>query len=165
MIFQHRAFSFLILLTLASACVSVNVRPAAPRHAENLKFSEPVSPFQKQSDSAADFVWQSQKTGNTIAVISECKTTMETPLEALETDTINAMTDPQIVSTSHLTYNDREAIQTTATGLMDGIAIQMKVVTFKKNACNFILTYVGRASMVAREQSTFENFLKGFKAP
>jgi hypothetical protein len=75
------------------------------------------------------------------------------------------MTDPQIVSTSHLTYNDREAIQTTATGFMDGIAIQMKVVTFKKNACNFIVTYVGRSSMVAREESTFANFLKGFKAP
>ena len=90
---------------------------------------------------------------------------METPLEALETDTINAMTDPKIVSTSHLTYNDREAIQTKAMGFMDGIAIQMSVVTFKKNACNFIITYVGRANMVVREESSFENFLKGFKAP
>jgi len=145
--------------------VNVNVRPATPKRAEDLKFSVPVSPFKKQSDSSADFVWQSQKTGNTIAVISECKTSIETPLESLETDTINAMTDPTIVNTSNFTYNERAAIQTTATGLMDGVAIKMKVVTFKKDACNFILTYVGRSSTFAREENIFTDFLKGFKAP
>jgi hypothetical protein len=75
------------------------------------------------------------------------------------------LTDPKIIATSQFTYNDREAIQTTATGLTDGINIQMKVVTFKKNACNFILTYVGRTKSFQQEANVFEDFLKGFKAP
>jgi hypothetical protein len=160
-----RIFLLLNLFLLVNACVSVNVRPAPTKHAENLQITEPESPFEKQSNNSADDVWQSQATGNTIAVISECKPATETALAALENDTINAMTDAEILSTSHFTYNDREAIQTTAHGLMDGVAVKMRVVTFKKNSCNFILTYVGRATVFSREESIFDHFLKGFKVP
>lgn len=165
MILQHRSFLILILFTLMSACVSVNVRPPASKRAADLQFVDPAKPFKKQSNDNADNVWQSQKTGNTIAVISECKTPIEVPLQSLENDTIYAMTDAKILNTSEITYNDRAAIETTASGLMDGIDIQMKVVTFKKNSCNFILTYVGRSKNFVPEESVFENFLKGFIAP
>jgi hypothetical protein len=164
-IFQLRLFFVFALLATATACVSVNVKPATPKHADHLAYTAPPAPFAEQdSNGSADKVWQSQKTGNTIAVLSECKTE-DTRLEYLEKDTINAMTDPKVEATSRFTYNEREAIQTTATGLMDGIGIEMKVVTFKKNGCDFVLTYVGRSTSFARELDAFDDFLKGFKAP
>jgi len=164
----RRYFIFLNLLTLAlifSACVSVNLKTNAPTKSEAYGFTNPPRPFFKMKSDQADHAWQNEKTGNTIAVLSECSESRDPSLTSLEGETIQALTNYQVAKTQELTYQARAARRTLAEGSLDGIPVMMDILTFKKNSCAYTLTYMGRASGFEKERSAFDNFLKGFVVP
>lgn len=157
MIFGFCLFSF--------GCVTVDMGGGKAKSASHVKFEAPSSPFEKGNVSSGDQTWISKKTGNSISFISECERSVELSLEQLESDALNVMEKLKIEKSDRFQYNGREALKTLASGKVDGIDIKMQLVTFKKNNCNYNLSYVAVASRFDSESSYFEQFAKDFQAP
>ena len=154
----------LAILVAASACVSVNIKPKAGTKSKDYTYSEPRKPFQKLDQDPADVAWQSPESGNTIAVLSECSETRDPSLTSLEGETIQALNKYQVTKTVNFQYQGRDALRSSVEGSLDGIPVSMDVLTFKKNSCNYTLTYVGRTQGFEKDRPQFEEFLKGFQA-
>lgn len=162
---QLRLFAAVTALSICSSCVSVNLPNSGSTKASGLNFSEPSSPFSKIKSEQVDYAWQSQKTGNTIAVITDCSAHSDTPLKSLENETLAALSDIKILSTEPGMFNGRESLMTSAEGKVDGVPVEISVLTFKKNACNYTLNYLGKKASFESEEKEFKKFVQGFKAP
>jgi hypothetical protein len=164
----HRLFIISIPLSLSllfAGCVSVNIKPKALLHSKEYKFQAPDSSFRKIANEQTDLAWQNEKTGNTIAILSECSETRDPSLSDLEGEMSQALNDPKLLKTQNITFEDRDALRSLIEGKVDGVTVDVDVLTFKKNSCSYTLTYVGRAQGFEKDHAVFENFLKGFKVP
>lgn len=155
----------LSLSLLVASCVSVNLKPKAALHSNEYKFQAPASSFRKINSEQTDFAWQNEKSGNTIAVLSECSETRDPSLSDLEAEVSQVLTDSKVIRTQPATFEEREALRTLIEGKIDGVSASVDVLTFKKNSCSYTLTYMGRSQGFEKDHAVFENFLKGFKVP
>lgn len=153
-----------MLLTLTS-CVTIKMGPKEPEKASNLEFKEPNAPFEKLTSASADASWKHKKTGNIISLFSECSAGSESSLESLQGDAARALDEVKTEKDSRFDFNDREAQRTLYSGKIDGVKMNMEVVTLKKNSCSYIISLMGRKDRFESDTTTFESFLKGFKAP
>lgn len=154
-------FSFLPL----HSCVSVNIPTSSGVKAANINFKVPEKPFVPMDSKSADKAWINEKTGNTISYQSECGAPVDPPLQQIETDTLNFLENLKINSSSSKTFNGRESLETLAQGHVDGILVKLRVITFKKNNCSYSLVYGGVSEKFNSDLNSFDQFLKGFKAP
>ncbi len=165
-----RQLAFLTLISALAlpnfiACVSVDLKPKAVTKSKSYQFQDPPKYFGKMESDQADFVWQNPKNGNTIAVLSECSETRDPSLSNLESETVNALTAPQILHTENVHFADRGALQSLVEGQVDGVNVKMEILTLKKNSCSYTLSYIGRSKTFEQDQKIFSQFLKGFVIP
>ncbi|MBX2987664.1 MAG: hypothetical protein KF802_07180 [Bdellovibrionaceae bacterium] len=168
---RHRDKYFpLLLLILASmfalsACVSVSLPKSQGKKASDVVFAAPPSPFRALPAPQADQAWVNDGTGNTISFMSDCAGKADPSLEQLQAESLNAMSQLKVLSDERRPYNARLAAVSLAEGEVDGIAVKMKVLTLKKNDCNYTLSYTGVRAGFDRDLAAFERFVQGFKAP
>ncbi|MCC6276723.1 MAG: hypothetical protein IT289_02265 [Oligoflexia bacterium] len=165
---RHRvsAIIFMILtLLLSSGCALLGGTDDAEVKASNIKFNPPSSPFKKVSVSSADHVFQSEKTGSTIAVNSLCQKYVDVKLTHLRDNILAGVEQLKTESETDITYNDREGKRVVALGTMDVIKVKVDLLIFKKNNCTFDLTYISRPEFYATEKRHFDDFLARFKVP
>lgn len=162
---RMRVFAiFCLLLTCLTGCVSVNIGPKKPGRAENVRAGVPEGSFTAIKDTAADQAWQSTKTGNTISYLSECP---EPPmsLENLTNESLAVLRDREVVSQDTKFFNARAALETVATGTLDGIAMKTQALVFKRNGCSYLITYTARTVNFDQEVAAYRRFLESFQAP
>lgn len=166
---RHQKFiillGFLFAAFAMSACVSVSISQPPPTKAKKVGYTEPQNPFSVISTENADKAWQSEKTKATIAYLSECQGTMDTQLKTVESESLNAVNHPTVLSSQTGIFNERESIETLAEGNIDGVPVKLALVVFKKNGCNFTLTYMGRKNRFDSEMKIFEKFKESFMVP
>lgn len=133
------------------------------KKSSDTSFLAPRSPFKEVKSEAADEAWQSTQTGNSIAFLSECQPAVEQSLKSLEDESVNVLSEVQVLKSSHPTFNGRESSYTVAEGKVDGIPVKLALVVFKKNGCNFTISYTARKSTFDSEIRTFDTFLEGFR--
>ncbi len=143
----------------------MNIKPQASKKSVVYKFLDPNKPFEKISNDQADHVWQNPKTGNTLAVLSECSESNDPSLHSIENDTINALGSGQVLKSNKEQFNDREALHTVSEGQVDGISVKVDTLIFKKNTCAYTLSYIARSKSFEADLATMENFRKGFIVP
>ncbi len=160
-------FSFaVIVIGLQSGCAILGVgEDDAAVKSFSYKSNAPEKPFQKINMSTADAVWQSDKTGNTIAVNSLCRKYQEVSLEHLKENILSGIDDLKIEQSQTTTFDGRDAERVTVSGKTDGIPVSVSVLTYKKNGCTYDLAYIARANNFDKEVSYFEKFLTGFHVP
>ncbi len=168
--FSSRSFLFLSLILIAisaslAGCISMNVGGKPAEKAQELSYTDPAKPFSKIQKEGFDRVWQSKSTGNSIAYLSECKTATEPSLTAMEAETLNVNQDTKLISSKESTFNQRGSLETLAEAKLDGVEIKMAFLFFKKNGCQFTLSYVGRSKNFESEFEHFEKFKRNFRAP
>lgn len=146
------------------ACVSVKLPSGTGTPAKDLKYNAPDSPFQEIKVNSGDKAWLSGATGNTISYLSDCNGNADPTLEQLQTDSLGVLDKLKISQSKTFDYNGREALRTLAEGEVDGVPVKTDLVVFKKNGCNFTITYGGVAKTFDSEKRTFEKFLESFKA-
>ena len=157
-------FLFFAALFFLNGCVSVQITPNKSRKAQDAKFQEPSSPFKKLQIENADSAWQSQKTGNTIAFISECNGNDQS-LNSLERESLATMSKAQLLKSQPIDFSGREALESFIEGQVDGINVKLSQIIFKKNGCNFILSYVGRKESFETETNIFDAWKKTVRVP
>lgn len=163
--FKHLRVAAVLILFQTLGCVSVNISQPASSKAENLKFEQPAAPFVGLDTPYADRAWRSNKTGNTIAYLSECNSKIDVPLKTLERESSQVLNSAKIISSEDKVFDGREASESTVEGQIDGIKVKMQNFVFKKNGCHFTLSFMGRAEVFANELKSFEAFKKGFTVP
>ena len=151
-------------LTLTT-CVSVQLPGGKSEPAKGVNLQVPSSPFKEIQSPQIDKSWQSTKTGNTISYFSTCGSSADPSLESLESDALNALNKMEVQSSDEVSFNGRSALQSLAKGHLDGVPVQISVLVFKKNNCNYTLTYGGIEQNFNTEVNVFESFKNSFKAP
>jgi hypothetical protein len=148
-----------------SGCISVNLPSASGQKATSVTLQPPANPYSEIKGKNTDQTWLSSKTGNTISYISDCNNPSDPSLQQIESETLNVLGNLKIISSETPIYNGRIALQTVAQGEVDGVPVKMRMMTVKKNGCNYSLIYAGVSEKFAAEIQQFDGFLKGFKAP
>ncbi|MBK9292853.1 MAG: hypothetical protein IPM57_00145 [Oligoflexia bacterium] len=131
----------------------------------DIKYAQPKAPYKQLLLSSADAVWQSQKTGSTIAINSLCNKEHKSSLNSLKKNILSGIDDLKIESSKRITYNQSEAEKIIAHGTTEKVPIKVSVLIFKKRDCTFDIAYISRASLFSKEISVFETFLEGLVVP
>lgn len=155
----------IFIMLFFSSCVSVNLPTSRGQKASQVIYRKPNAPFSDIRSNNADQAWLSSVTGNTISFISECNNPADPPLHQIESETLSVMTDLKVLSSQNINFNSREGLHTVAEGQVDGIPVKMKLLSFKKNSCNYSLIFGGLREKLDAEDSYFNDFLQEFKAP
>ncbi|WP_413292576.1 hypothetical protein ACLSU7_14320 [Bdellovibrio sp. HCB185ZH] len=158
-------FKYIIMSLLLGSCVSVELPGGKVTAAKDVEFSEPGGDYSKIKSKGTDRAWQSSKTGNTISYVSECGSNTDVSLQTLETESLSALNKLEVLKTEEKPFNGRASRQTTSVGSIDGVPVALSLVVFKKNGCNYTLSYGGVEKQFNSELPVFENFKANFKAP
>ena len=156
---------YFIMSLLLSSCVSVELPSGKITSAKDVTYNAPNGAFNEIKAKNADKTWQSQKTGNTISYLSECGNNADPSLQSIETESLSAISKLEVLKSETTSFNGREARQSITTGTVDGVPVAMSLVIFKKNGCNYTLSYGGLEKQFNLEQAEFEKFKQSFKAP
>lgn len=166
MTLQHKYFTkpvFLFVLTFIQvSCVSVSIKAPETSKAKDFSYEAPASPFSGLKTSSADHAWQSSKTGNTFAILTECNS-QDPSLEFLQNENLNALSELQILSSKKTTHQSFPALETEAEGVVDGISLKVLLISIKKETCSYLLTFVGRQKLFQSDLPSFQKFRKGFQ--
>ncbi len=146
-------------------CVSVGISDTKIERARAVHFRAPTSPYAEVAHGNLDRLWKNSSNGNTISYLSECSETNDPDLVAVQTGILRGVSQLNILKSDTITYNDREALHTVATGKVDGVATTMELMIFKKNGCLYTLNYVGLASHFNKDQKIFNDFIGQYRAP
>lgn len=157
--------SLSLFFLLLSSCVSVNLGAGKSEKAADISFSEPTAPYTSSKDSVSDRLWTSSKTGNSISYLSECTLKSDPSLEVLQNDYTSVLKNSEVVKSEFVRFNQREGIRFQSKGTLDGIAVKFESLIFKKNNCNYTLTYGGREKSFENEKKHFDQFLQDFVVP
>lgn len=145
-------------------CVSVDLGPKAGEKTKRVRLQEPVAPFEKVSIEGMDKAWQDKKSGNTLGYISECGG-RELSLDQLENEARSVLVASQLTNRLTGEFNQRESLESWSEGLVDGVKVRLAILVFKKNGCQYTLTYAGPAKSFNLSATAFTNFKQGFVAP
>lgn len=126
--------------------------------------SAPPAPFQSLSTAEADQAWINSKNGHIISYLSDCDGKIDPSLEQLQSEGLNVLQKMKVTEEKRFSYNGREAISAIAQGEVDGVPVKMKLVTLKKNDCNYSLAYTAVAKTFESDLGHFERFVQDFKA-
>lgn len=156
--------SLALLCLIFSSCISVKVPFEASTKAENLYYKAPAPPFSQLDTDIADAAWISEKTGNTISFLSECKNQNE-EIEDVAFESVKAIEKLKIHKREKLQINGRNAYEITASGFVDQAKVKTVITTVQTNMCFVSLSYGGLEKHFSPELSYYEKFKSEFKAP
>jgi hypothetical protein len=129
-----------------------------------VKFAEPGAGFKRTTVETADAAWIDSKRGTTISFQSSCDEPAESSLDSIIMSSTEEILEKEFLSKTNLIYNERMAIRANIAGHVDGVPILVDVVVFKKNACNYFISYVALKEHHKKDLNTFEYFIRSFKA-
>ncbi len=130
-----------------------------------IKFQPPPNPFAQSHISSADQVWQSESTGNTIAINSTCQEYSDLTLKDLQQNILGGIENLKVQSDKTVSFDGREAQRIVSVGSAEGVSISVDLLILKKNNCTYDLAYIARSKFYDDEHGIFETFLKRFHAP
>lgn len=151
----------LIVVALTS-CVSVQVPFGPVPKSEKASATAPNAPFAPFATSTADEAWISEKTGNTISYLSECKKSEE-KIEDVAVDAANGVDQSKILKTSTGLIDSNKSSELLIQGKVDSHKVKMLIAVFRSKDCLFSLTYGGLLENFDLEFKEFEEFKKGFR--
>lgn len=159
-----RYLIFFVFMLSMGACVSVKIPTGTGTPAKDVKYDDPATPFKEIKVTSGDKAWLSGKTGNTISFISDCNGSADPSLQQIEGESLVVLDKLKVLDTKNVEFNGRDALRTLAQGEVDGVSVKTELVVFKKNGCNFTLSYGGVAKTFESEKSYFDKFVESFKA-
>lgn len=122
-----------------------------------------ASQYEKLNVSWADQAWQHQKTGAIISYFTECGS--DPSLDSLMHEALLALDKFEIESSQEITFNSRLAVERSVTGTIDGVPVNLEILVFKKDSCNYTLSHSSKSDQASISAPDFAEFKKNFKVP
>lgn len=164
-IFNMIVLGSLVLSGFLFGCVSVSLPGNEVAPAKNVEYRNPELPFEEIKLKTADHTWISKTTGNTVSFLSDCQKNSDPSLEQMLNDSTSVIDHLKVIETQENLFNARSSLESIVEGTVDGVPVKMKVLVFKKNSCNYTLTFAGLKNKFASESTAFEKFQTSFRAP
>ena len=153
----------LIILVMASACVSVKIpMTAAPEKATDVSAKSPSAPFKSSSSANSDGMWVSSKTASTITYFTSCSPN-EPALKTIRSTAFSSLEGVDVSKEENITINEREGLKSNIEGKLEGVPVKVQFIVFKKNSCSYHLSYVALKENFEKELDQFTNFVKNFR--
>jgi hypothetical protein len=100
--------------------------------------------------------------GATAGIAPLCEGISDYTLESLAQQELVGLEEREVVEQGRVTVDGREAIDWVVKGSVDGVAMQVNLVVFRKDGCVYDLNLVSRPETFARAREDFRVFVNGF---
>ncbi len=157
-------YIIIFVTAITTGCVSVGVEEPSVERASDVHYASPQN-FERFEQNHLDAAWRNNNNGNTISYLSECKGSSDPTHEAIRDGIITGLTDSSVLKQKMIPFNNRQALQSSISGTVDGIKTQFEIIILKKNNCIYVLTYVGLEKQFTKNKANFDKFVLEFKAP
>lgn len=158
-----RTFLLFIFFLIHTSCVTVKLGNEVEK-SRGLALAAPASPFQEITTAGVDQAWKSKVTGNMISYFSECGGPPMS-LDKVQQEGLRSLQSAELVQTSTITHDGREALSSVIHGKSEGISLFLSTLIYQKNGCRYTLTYSGQLNQYQHETNHFDKFKQEFKAP
>lgn len=160
---KQLAATFLIIALpfLTVSCVSSILKEKAPTFSKEIQFKDPQSGFVKTNLSVYP-AWKNSKSGNVISIISDCNENGTASLSSLHQLITSSVEESKIVNQEHLTFKEKPALLYVTEGQLDGQAIAIRSISFKRKDCGYVSSLSGKPASLASDLTTFNSFNESF---
>ena len=110
----------------------------------------------------ANAAWHNPALGAALMVNSHCDGVADAPLEGLTSDLVMGMTDREILSQEKLAWSKREALQSIATGKLDGVPRKLELFVMKKDGCVYDIVLDASPEHFEAARGAFTRVRDGF---
>lgn len=92
-------------------------------------------PWSEINSEGSDYALQNNKTKSIFLFNSSCRKYEGSNLNALTSSLLTGIEDVNMTEKKNTVYQEREALEITANGKLDGVARYFKIITLQKNNC------------------------------
>jgi hypothetical protein len=154
------------LLIIASpflmvSCVSSILKEKAPTFSKDIQYKDPQNGFTKVNLSVYP-AWKNSKTGNVISVVSDCSEENSISLTGLHQLITGSLEDAKTVKQENITFKDRPALVFVTEGSLDGQAITVRSMSFKRKNCGYVSSLSGKPASIEADLNSFNAFNESF---
>jgi hypothetical protein len=110
----------------------------------------------------ANAAWHNSSLNASLLVNSHCEGVADSPLEGLTSDLLMGMTDRAIEKQEVKPWAKREAMESTATGKLDGVARKLQLFVLKKDGCVYDIVLDADPATFDRARTAFDHVRDGF---
>lgn len=155
----------LLAFTLAAACATDGELKDGAYHDNKVSYrlGLPGDGWDRLKLDTANVAWFNPALSASLMANSHCDGVKDAPLTGLTEDLLIGITDRAVVSQQPRPWARREALETIATGKLDGVDRKLALFVLKKDGCVYDFMYIGdheNGSAVA----AFDDFVNGFAA-
>jgi hypothetical protein len=101
----------------------------------------PGEPWQRVAVETANVAWFNSSVGASLLVNSHCEGVGDAPLAGLTSELTMGMTDRVLEEPRVIPFAGREAMETIATGKLDGVPRKLALFVLKKDGCVYDVVY------------------------
>jgi hypothetical protein len=146
-------------------CVSVNFPESKILKSTEYSVVDPQYPFEKISSPGFDRSWRNKQLGTALGVLSECGVATENSLKDIQRDSFAAMRETEVVSSEEISKNETVGLRVTGKGYLNDKQVKISLALFRKEECNFIISFIGSPAGHDADLTSFNSFLEGFHLP
>ena len=152
---------FVSCTTVKKAVIKYKLNEARDRTSEQVTYSPPPPPFQKQEDEHLDAFWWNETTKNSISYFSSCpKNNLPVSLKEIERGILLEITNAEIIKTVEKKNTRYTEIQAPAN---EG-EIRTGIYIIKTSKCFYVLNFVANSpKSFKKDEPVFQKFISGFK--
>jgi len=165
---RTRFVAALLLGTSAlAACSGVKVRQGSQAgevvtERTRYRFGEPGSDWRRVSLGDVDVSWVRDSSGHTLAVSSTCADYTEASLTALRRQQMVGFTAAERVEEREEMVDGRAALFSRWRAKLDGVPVELGLVTLKKDGCIYDFTYTSPRGAYDDQSQALTRLLQGF---
>lgn len=119
------------------------------------------APWVEISSEGSDYALQNKNTNSIFLLNSACRKYEGSTLSSLTSSILTGIESVQITEKANVFYQDREAVEVTANGKLDGITRYFKIITTQKNNCIYDYVLIStNAKNLATDAPALSTFLE-----
>lgn len=144
---------------LLISCVSSLLKEKPPTFSKEVHYVAPAPPFDIRGNSVYPS-WKNKKTGNVISIFSDCQPGNSISLPDLHRYIEDSIENLSRVSETAAPFQNKPSLTRVIEGEVEGNAIQIKSLAFKRLNCGYVVTLSGKPDQVLKDQNYFDQFTK-----
>ena len=156
---------FALLLTscavIKKTAVNYKLKSARDKKSDQVAYSPPPPPFQREENDHSDAFWRNKETKNSISYFSSCpEGGARISLKEIESGALSELADYKIIKTEQ----KGDILQTRIQMILDGKMILTDLRIIKTQRCFYILNFVSASpESFRKDEPAFRRFVSDFK--
>jgi hypothetical protein len=157
--FMKQIFSICIFLIFGACTTDSGVYKKSSNYINYLVKNAP-SPWSEISSEGSDYALFNHSSKSIFLFNSACRKNEGSSLQALTSSILSGIEEVEISESKNVRYQEREAIEVSASGKIDGIVRYFKIVTIQKNNCIYDYVLIStNLNNLTTDSIALKNFL------